>query len=78
VIVAEDLPKTLPAGTDNQIVSEASLVGHLKNDRVTKNEEEKDGSSTYINPEKSEDVQLNYALNLVRGVENGQAALSHD
>jgi carboxyl-terminal processing protease len=78
VIVAEDLPKTLPAGTDNQIVSEASLVGHLKNDRVTKNEAEKDGSSTYINPEKSEDVQLNYALNLVRGVENGQAALSHE
>jgi carboxyl-terminal processing protease len=77
-VVAEDLPKTLPAGTDNQIVSEASLVGHLKNDRVTKNDREREGSSTYVNPEKSEDVQLNYALNLVRGVENGQAALSHD
>src|SRR5262245_29986104 len=78
VVVTEDAAETPQETADNQVVSEASLPGHLKNDRVTKNEEEKDGSSTYISPEKSEDVQLNYALNLVRGVENGQAALTHD
>ena len=78
VVVAEEAPKTLQGGADNQIVSEASLHGHLKNEQVAKDGEEEDGSSAYVNPDKSKDTQFNYALDLVRGVKSVQAAASRD
>jgi carboxyl-terminal processing protease len=78
IVVAEEAPKTPQESADNQTVSEASLSGHLKNEQVAKDGEEKDGSSAYINPDKSKDTQLNYAVDLVRGVKSGQAILSHD
>ena len=77
VVVAEETPTTLK-GADNEIVSEASLHGHLKNEQVAKDGEEEDGSSAYVNPDKSKDTQLNYALDLVRGVKSVQAAVSRD
>ena len=50
VVVAEEAPKTLQGGADNEIVSEASLHGHLKNEQVAKDgKEEEDGSSAYVN-----------------------------
>ena len=77
-MVAEEAPKTLQGGADNQIVSEASLHGHLKNEQVAKDGEEEDGSSAYVNPDKSKDSQFNYALDLVRGVKSVQAAARRD
>jgi hypothetical protein len=45
------------------------LHGHLKNEQAAKDgQTEEDGSSGYVNPDKSKDTQLNYALDLVRGV----------
>ena len=78
VVVAEEAPKTLQGRADNQNVSEASLHGHLKNEQVAKDGEEEDGSSAYVNPDKSKDTQLNYALDLVRGVKSVHAAVSRD
>ena len=79
VVVAEEAPKTLQGGADNQIVSEASLHGHLKNEQVAKDgRRRRTGSSAYVNPDKSKDTQLNYALDLVRGVKSVQAAASRD
>jgi carboxyl-terminal processing protease len=78
VVVAEEAPKTPQENADNQIVSEASLRGHLRNEQVAKGGEEGEGSSTYINPDESKDAQRNYALDLVRGVANGEAIPSHD
>ena len=54
------------------------MHGHLKNEQVAKDGEEEDGSSAYVNPDKSKDTQLNYALDLVRGVKSVQAAASRD
>ena len=71
-------PKTPQEGADNQIVSEASLHGHLKNEQVAKGGEEGEGSSTYVNPDKSKDAQLNYALDLCVAWRTGQAIPGHD
>jgi carboxyl-terminal processing protease len=52
-------------------VSEASLHGHLKNEgEDTNGKEEELGSSSYVNPDKSKDTQLVYALDLLRGVDS--------
>jgi carboxyl-terminal processing protease len=64
VVVEEEVPTTL---TDNEVVSEASLRGHLKNEQAAKDGKEEDGSSAYVHPDESKDTQLNYALDLVRG-----------
>ena len=67
VVVAEDTPTPF-RGADNQIVSEASLRGHLRNEQAARDgKREADGSSAYVNPDKSKDTQLDYALDLVRG-----------
>jgi carboxyl-terminal processing protease len=78
VVVTEGAANTPQEVADNQIVSEASLPGHLKSEQGSKDGEEKDGSSDYINPDKAKDAQLNYAFDLVRGVANGEANLSHE
>jgi carboxyl-terminal processing protease len=78
VVVMEGAAKTPQEAADNQIVSEASLHGHLKSEQGGKDGEEKDGSSAYINPDKANDAQLNYAFDLVRGVANGETNLSHE
>jgi carboxyl-terminal processing protease len=78
VVVTEDAVETPQETADNQVVSEASLPGHLKNEQGAKDGEEKDGSSAYINPDKAKDAQLNYAFDLVRGVASGEAILTHE
>ena len=54
------------------------MRGHLKNEQVAKGGEEGEGSATYVNPDESQDAQLNYALDLVRGVANGKAIPRHE
>ena len=72
VVVAEKIPAELEdkiAAED--VVSEASLPHHLKNesDAGDKNAKHKEqsGSGTYVNPDKQKDTQLLYALGLLRG-----------
>ena len=75
VVVAEEVPATVKGA----IISEASLHGHLKNEQAAKDgQAEEDGSSAYVNPDKSKDTQLNYALDLMRGVKTSQAAAGRD
>jgi len=53
------------------VVSEASLHGHLKNeDEAAKGKQEELGSSSYVNPDKAKDTQLIYALDLLHGVDS--------
>ncbi|WP_220388197.1 hypothetical protein, partial [Escherichia marmotae] len=44
---------------------ESSLSGHIKGQSET---DEGSGSSAYVPPEAKDDIQLNYALDLLRGV----------
>lgn len=49
------------------VLSEASLHGHLKNeDEAANGKQEELGSSSYVNPDKAKDTQLLYALDLLR------------
>jgi carboxyl-terminal processing protease len=71
-VVAEKIPPDLKdkiAAED--VVSEASLPHHLKNedDAGDKNTEQKEqsGSATYVNPDKKKDTQLIYALGVLTG-----------
>ena len=45
---------------------EANLRGHLRSEGS--NSQEENGSSSYVSPEKNKDTQLQYALELVRGI----------
>ena len=70
VVITEENPsgsKEKAEATD--VVSEASLRGHLKNDdEAAKGRQEELGSSSYVNPDKAKDTQLVYALDLLHGV----------
>ncbi len=69
IVVNQKLPEELkkkkvkPRG-------EASLRGHLKNE----SQEEASGSSSYVPKDPKEDTQLIYALNMLRGIKQGQTA----
>ncbi|MEM9206495.1 MAG: S41 family peptidase [Pseudomonadota bacterium] len=63
IIVEQVLPEELQ-GTD-QNRSEAALRGHLSGE----DGEEESGSSAYVPREATEDTQLQYALDLLRGIE---------
>jgi carboxyl-terminal processing protease len=74
-VVVEEVPATVK----NAIISEVSLHGHLKNEQAAKDgRAEQEGSSAYVNPDKSKDTQLSYALDLVRGVKSVQATAGRD
>ena len=67
VVVTEEIPdgrEDKAAAKD--IISEASLRGHLRNN--AEDAKEKLGSTSYVNPDKTKDTQLAYALNFLRGV----------
>ena len=52
---------------------EANLRGHLKiegADDAAEASEEETGSSSYVAPDKAKDTQLNYALDLLRGIKS--------
>ena len=76
-VVEEELPDDLKAKADLQNTKgEANLRGHLKgegDDESAKGEgddEEESGSSSYVAPEKDKDTQLQYALDILRGIKS--------
>jgi carboxyl-terminal processing protease len=73
-VVEEELPEDLKAKADLQNTKgEANLRGHLKGegeDESAKGDDEESGSSSYVAPEKDKDTQLQYALDLLRGIKS--------
>lgn len=66
--IIQELPDELKGKTDTR--GEASLRNALRNDTLEEEEDEQSsGSSAYIPPEPEDDVQLNYALDLLRGIQ---------
>ncbi len=74
VVVEEELPDDLKKKADDLTTKgEANLRGHLKIEGADEEEEaseEESGSSSYVAPEKDKDTQLNYALDLLRGIKS--------
>ena len=76
-VVEEGLPDDLKAKADLQNTKgEANLRGHLKGEGEEEgakgegNDEEESGSSSYVAPEKDKDTQLQYALDILRGIKS--------
>jgi carboxyl-terminal processing protease len=75
VVVEEELPDDLKQKADALGTrGEANLRGHLKGEDANAegagDDEEQSGSSAYVAPEKDKDTQLNYALDLLRGIKS--------
>jgi len=76
VVVEEELPDDLKQKADALGTrGEANLRGHLKGEDANAEgagggDEEQSGSSAYVAPEKDKDTQLNYALDLLRGIKS--------
>ena len=67
IIVEQELPEELKAKAPAEKPrGEASLRGHLKGERVDKDGKESSGSASYVPKEPEKDVQLQYALNMIR------------
>jgi carboxyl-terminal processing protease len=64
ILVEQELPPELQAKQSSRTPSEAALRGHLKGDKEGK---ENTGSSSYVPKEPEKDVQLQYALKMLRG-----------
>ncbi len=72
IVVEQDLPEELKGKEQPKPRGESSLRGHLKNDPK---EKEQSGSSAYVPREPEKDVQLQYALKMLRdGTEIAPAA----
>ena len=76
-VVEEELPDDLKAKADLQNTKgEANLRGHLKGEGEEEgakgegNDEEESGSSSYVAPEEDKDTQLQYALDILRGIKS--------
>jgi carboxyl-terminal processing protease len=68
--VIQELPPELAARFGNlPTVGESSLRGHLTNDST----QEQAGSLAYVPPDPKNDKQLNYALDLLHGLQTSQA-----
>ncbi|WP_083240402.1 S41 family peptidase [Methyloceanibacter methanicus] len=71
ILVEEELPEELKKKQDVLGTrGEANLRGHLKNEATEEAEEEKSGSSSYVPEDKEKDTQLNYALDILRGIKS--------
>jgi carboxyl-terminal processing protease len=75
IVVEEELPEELKQKAEAQGTrGEANLRGHLKGEEEDEDgaaaEEETSGSSSYVPAEKEKDTQLNYALDLLRGIKS--------
>jgi carboxyl-terminal processing protease len=74
VLVEEELPEELKKKAEIQGTrGEANLRGHLKGeyeDEAADETEEESGSSSYVPEDKEKDTQLNYALDLLRGIKS--------
>jgi len=66
IVVEEELPEELKQKAEVQGPrGEANLRGHLKGE-----DEEESGSSSYVPADKEKDTQLNFALDLLRGIKS--------
>jgi len=74
-VVEEDLPADVKSASVSG-ESEASLRGHLKGE--DENNDQGTGSSSYVAPEKKNDNQLQFALDLLRGIRSPSADKSTD
>jgi carboxyl-terminal processing protease len=72
VVVKEENPsESKEKAEEKDVMSEACLHGHLKNEGEAANgRQEELGSSSYVNPDKAKDTQLIYALDLLHGVDS--------
>ena len=66
VVVEQELPPELRPKTTEKPRGEASLRGHLRGD-AAKDKKEESGSAAYVPKEPEKDMQLQYALKLMRG-----------
>ena len=66
-VVEEELPKDMNKAPEN-MEGEANLRGHLRSEGEGNISQEENGSSSYVSPEKNMDTQLQYALELLRGI----------
>ena len=66
-VVEEELPEDMNKAPEN-MEGEANLRGHLRSEGEGNNSKEENGSSSYVSPEKNKDTQLQYALELMRGI----------
>ncbi len=65
--VIQELPDELKG--ESAKTGEASLRGHLEGENGQESEEEVSATSAYVPPDPKDDVQLNYALDLLRGIQ---------
>ncbi|MGK2922233.1 MAG: S41 family peptidase [Methyloceanibacter sp.] len=69
IVVEEELPEELKKKQDVQGTrGESNLRGHLRGE--LEDDEEESGSSSYVPQDKEKDTQLNYALDLLRGIKS--------
>lgn len=66
--VLQDVPDELKGKDETK--GEAALKGHLKN-----GENEQGGSSAYVPPDPKNDKQLNFAIDVLRGIKSGSATM---
>ena len=70
IVVEEELPEELKKKAEVQEPrGEANLRGHLKGEAEAE-EEEESGSSSYVPTDKAKDTQLNFGLDLLRGIKS--------
>ena len=69
VVVEEELPAELKKTAENSD-GEINLRGHLKGEDEDSKSKDEGGSSSYVPPEKDKDTQLQYGLDLLRGIKS--------
>jgi carboxyl-terminal processing protease len=69
VEVIQELPPELAAQITVEPRGEASLKGHLVGEGEKEGEDAHSGSLAYVPPDPKDDKQLNYALDLLRGLQ---------
>lgn len=73
VLVSQPLPDELKGRVEN--AGESNLRGHI----TGKEEDEKgSGSSAYVPPDPKDDIQLNYALDLIEGIKTAEGIFPPD
>ena len=65
--IIQELPDELQGASST--TGEASLRGHLAGEDGKDGEEEVSATSAYVPPDPKDDVQLNYAFDLLRGIQ---------
>lgn len=71
IVVEEELPEDIKKKEKVQGTrGESNLRGHLKGEVGEDKEEEQSGSSSYVPEDKEKDTQLQYALDILRGIKS--------